>query len=194
MRMKVQKMSFLGFNLSGRVNTLKSKRRENLVNVYFSHGKESGPWGSKIKYLADMSERLGFNVSSIDYTDIKDPDLRAERLINILKQDKGPFLLVGSSMGGYVSLVAAEKTEPSGIFLMAPALFMPGYNKQEFSNGGYVEIVHGWSDEVIPPENSIRFARENDTALHLISGDHRLNDSLVEVGRLFRSFLEFYRT
>jgi hypothetical protein len=164
------------------------------MNIYFSHGKESGPWGSKIKYLADLAERLGFNVSSIDYTDIIDPDLRAERLVNILKKDNAPFLLVGSSMGGYVSLVASEQTEPCGMFLIAPALFMPGYKKQKFSNGGYMEIVHGWSDETIPPENSIRFARENDIPLHLISGDHRLNESLVVVGHLFRSFLEFYRS
>ncbi len=26
-----------------------------MTTVYFAHGKESGPWGSKIRYLADLS-------------------------------------------------------------------------------------------------------------------------------------------
>ena len=35
--------------------------------VIFSHGKESGPWGSKIRALADVAERLGAQVMSVDY-------------------------------------------------------------------------------------------------------------------------------
>lgn len=35
--------------------------------VVFSHGKESGPWGSKIQALAKVAERLGGDVISVDY-------------------------------------------------------------------------------------------------------------------------------
>ncbi|MEP0710601.1 MAG: alpha/beta hydrolase, partial [Algoriphagus sp.] len=76
------------------------------MKVFFSHGKESGPWGSKIKRLANIAEEYGCSVDSIDYADNPDPDLRVERLVNILKDVKEDFLLVGSSMGGYVSLLA----------------------------------------------------------------------------------------
>jgi hypothetical protein len=31
--------------------------------------------------------------------------------------------------------------------------------------------VHGWSDDVFLPEKSIRYAKEADCTLHLISGD-----------------------
>jgi hypothetical protein len=52
-----------------------------------------------------------------------------------------------------------------------------------------VETVHGWSDDIIPPENSIKFAKNIDCALHLISGDHRLNSAIEVVEKLFLQFL-----
>jgi len=124
------------------------------MKVYFSHGKESGPWGSKIKRLANIAKEHSCSVDSIDYSDILDPDLRVERLINVLKDVEDDFLLVGSIMGGYVSLVASEQANAKGVFLLAPALFMQGYKKQIYSHKINVEIVHGWSDDIIPPENS----------------------------------------
>lgn len=159
------------------------------MKVYFSHGKESGPWGSKIKRLANVAEEQGFSVDSIDYSDLIDPDLRVERLINVLAKEADNFLLVGSSMGGYVSLVASETVNANGVFLLAPALFMRGYKRQTYSKNTTIEIVHGWSDDIIPPENSIKFAKNIDCSLHLISGDHRLNSSIAVVEKLFLQFL-----
>ncbi|MDQ7048472.1 MAG: hypothetical protein Q9M92_02600 [Enterobacterales bacterium] len=37
------------------------------MQVIFSHGKESGPWGSKIKQLAEIAISFSFQVQSIDY-------------------------------------------------------------------------------------------------------------------------------
>lgn len=160
------------------------------MKVYFSHGKESGPWGSKIKRLAPVAESRGYTVESIDYTDTLDPDARAERLAGILARESDAFVLVGSSMGGYVSLLAAEQTPARGIFLMAPALYIPGWQKQEYRpRAGHIEIVHGWSDALIPVQHSIRFAESADCSLHLISGDHGLNGSLDVVEALFTGFL-----
>ncbi len=64
------------------------------MKVYFSHGKESGPWGSKIKRLAEISKAQSLEVKSIDYSDIADPDLRVERLVGCLKKEQDDFLLV----------------------------------------------------------------------------------------------------
>jgi alpha/beta superfamily hydrolase len=159
------------------------------MKVYFSHGKESGPWGSKIKRLAGIAQQKGYAVDSIDYSDILDPDLRVERLLSVLGETDEAFVLVGSSMGGYVSLVAAEQVDANGVFLLAPALYMEDYQQQNYHPRGHVEVVHGWSDDVIPVENSIRFAKAVDCSLHLISGDHRLNSSIEVVEQLFSQFL-----
>lgn len=159
------------------------------MKVLFSHGKESGPWGSKIKRLASIATDLGCMVDSIDYVGISDPDLRVEHLLSVLKTIDDDLVLVGSSMGGYVSLVASEQVDVSGVFLLAPALFIDGYKKQSYFSNKKIEIVHGWSDEVIPYENSVKFAKKSNCSLHLIAGDHRLNSSIDVVGKLFTEFL-----
>ncbi len=160
------------------------------MKIYFAHGKESGPWGSKIKRLADIAKQHGCDVESIDYTNIMDPDERVKILVNVLKNEDSEFVLVGSSMGGYVSLVASEYVNAKGVFLLAPALFIPGYKTQEYkTNHKHLEIVHGWSDDIIPPENSIRFAKDAKCSLHLIDGDHRLNSSIKMVTSIFEQFI-----
>ncbi len=65
------------------------------MKVYFSHGKASGPWGTKIKRLAAMAESMDCTVQSIDYTDTMDPDLRVERLLEVLAGETDEFVLVG---------------------------------------------------------------------------------------------------
>ena len=160
------------------------------MKVIFSHGKESGPWGSKIQRLASIAAEHGCAVDSIDFSDLNDPDLRVERLLNILENEGDRTILVGSSMGGYVSLVASAAIETHALFLMAPALYIPGYKQQTYSSTSTnIEIVHGWSDDIIPPECSIKYAKGADCTLHLISGDHRLNTSLKTVEALFSQFL-----
>jgi predicted esterase YcpF (UPF0227 family) len=70
------------------------------MKVIFSHGKESSPWGFKIKRLAAIAKEHGCSVDSMDYTDLMDPEQRVERSLDALKQEAEPFVLVGSSMGG----------------------------------------------------------------------------------------------
>ena len=86
------------------------------MKVYFSHGKESGPWGTKIKALAAIAKEHGCKVESVDYTDLASPDARVSRLIELLGSEIDKYVLVGSSMGGYVSLVAAaaKSVTPQG--------------------------------------------------------------------------------
>jgi predicted esterase YcpF (UPF0227 family) len=160
------------------------------MKIYFSHGMESGPWGSKIKRLASIAEDDGYTVDSVDYTETKDPDIRVEKLLEILDKEKDPPILVGSSMGGYVSLVASGQVKVKSLFLLAPALYMPGYKVQKYQSETIrIEVIHGWSDEIIPVDNSVRFAREANCTLHFIEGDHRLNASIEEVASLFKRFL-----
>lgn len=161
------------------------------MKVIFSHGLESGPWGTKIQRLADIAKDAGCEVDSIDYTDTKDPETRANRLADVLRKETAPCLLVGSSMGGYVSLAAAETQPPQAMFLMAPAIYLPGYPTHPKGHPDtYTDIVHGWSDEIVPVEHSIKFAQVANCTLHLIDGDHRLIESLDRVCDLFQLFLK----
>ena len=71
--------------------------------VVFSHGKESGPWGSKITAMAAVVRDLGVEVESVDYRGLDDPATRVRKLIGVGASLKDRLLLVGSSMGGHVS-------------------------------------------------------------------------------------------
>jgi predicted esterase len=158
--------------------------------IYFSHGMESSPKGTKIRVLSKVAESHGYSHESIDYTDTFDPDIRAERLIRICQEDSRNKIFVGSSMGAYVSLCACKKIKTNGLFLMAPALYLPGYKQQEFNvTSDFISVIHGFRDEVIPFEHSIRFSKQHLCDLHLINSDHRLNDRIKDIEILFKYFL-----
>jgi pimeloyl-ACP methyl ester carboxylesterase len=158
--------------------------------VAFSHGKESGPWGSKITAMAAAVQDLSIGVESVDYRGIDDPAARVAKLLDTAARLKGPLVLVGSSMGGHVSAAAAARTQARGLFLLAPAFYMPGfeaYTPQDVSCP--TVIVHGWRDDIVPVDNSIRWAQEHRARLHVLDSDHRLEDKIEEICRLLRSFL-----
>ncbi|MCP4187501.1 MAG: alpha/beta hydrolase [Gammaproteobacteria bacterium] len=160
------------------------------MKLVFSHGMESGPRGYKINRLALVAERHNLDVESIDYTDTKDADVRVDRLVSVLKQEPEPVILLGSSMGGYASVVASESVQTHAMFLLAPALYMPGFGKQEYaSRSPHIEIVHGWADDVVPVDNVIRYARKTACCLHILSEDHSLNGSIEMIESLFDAFL-----
>jgi predicted esterase len=162
------------------------------MHIIFSHGKESGPKGKKIIRLTEIATENGFTSTSIDYSGINNPDERVEKLLNTLKQTQHDrIVLVGSSMGGYVSLCAAQHIELSGIFLMAPALYLPGYGIQRFQpKCRKITIVHGWRDDIIPFMNSVHFANKNNCTLHLVNDNHRLTESLETIADFFEIFLK----
>ncbi|MES2489660.1 MAG: alpha/beta hydrolase, partial [Pseudomonadota bacterium] len=100
---------------------------ENLV--CFAHGKESGPWGTKITHLAETARGRDFEVMSPDYSHTHDPRERVAQLLALAPKAKR-LVLVGSSMGGYVSAQACATLKPQALFLMAPALYFPGWDEE----------------------------------------------------------------
>ncbi|EIT70277.1 MULTISPECIES: YqiA/YcfP family alpha/beta fold hydrolase [Hydrocarboniphaga] len=157
--------------------------------VCFAHGKESGPWGIKIKHLAAIAREQGFDVMSPDYSQSVDPDVRVSQLIGLAPKARC-LVLVGSSMGGYVSAMACETLRPTALMLLAPALYFPGWDREPAGIPDLCAVVHGWGDEIVPYERGLRFARRHKAALHLLDSDHSLNDKLPELGRIFASVLE----
>lgn len=161
--------------------------------VYFAHGKESGPWGTKISRLAEISKEFCYAVESPDYTFSKNGDERVQHFLeNVYKDTYKNVILVGSSMGGYVATVAAQTIKPTAIFLMAPALYMPHYYKwQQYQpQTSHISIVHGWHDDIVPVDNAIRFARKYNSSLHIVDSDHRLISAMEQIAQLYRNFLD----
>ena len=157
--------------------------------VLFSHGQESGPWGTKITALAQDAKNAGLAVDSIDYRGMADPAERAKKLIARMRDCSEEILLVGSSMGGYVAVAAAQEQPAAGLFLMAPALAVPGWPSLGKTVSAPAFIVHGWQDDIVPIEWSIDFARANHARLHLLNAGHSLTEALDEIRGLFGAFL-----
>lgn len=159
---------------------------ENLV--CFAHGKESGPWGTKITHLAEVAKVRSFAVISPDYSGSHDPHERVAQLQKLAPHARR-LVLVGSSMGGYVSAMACAALKPQALFLMAPALYFPGWNEEPSGCPELTVVVHGWKDEIVPVERSITFASTRKSALHLLDSGHTLNDQLPTLALLFDELL-----
>lgn len=160
------------------------------LTVVFSHGQESGPWGTKIQAMAALVRERGCRAESIDYQGIAEPSDRVTRLIDACAGLDGPLILAGSSMGGHVATAAAESVGAVGLFVLAPAYYMPGYEAlTPHAPACPITIVHGWHDDVVPVENSIRFARQCAATLHIVDGDHRLTANIDEINGYLDQFL-----
>ena len=142
------------------------------------------------RYLADIVRRMGYDVESLDYSTLSDPALRVEKLVDACRQRPARYL-VGSSMGGWVAMTASASIPVKGLFLLAPAIDIPGYPPYRLGcEGNAIEIVHGWRDSLIPAANVIRFSQNTLCTLHLVDDEHRLKNRLVQTGHYLASFLK----
>lgn len=158
--------------------------------VVFSHGKDSSPHSRKIIALTETARGEGYEVLAVDYRGIDSPKARVTHLVDSCKDVQGDLVLVGSSLGGYVSLVAAPTLHARGVFLMAPAIYFDQLPPlRERSIDCPFTIVHGWRDDVVPYEDSLRLAREYRATLHLVDSDHHLYTHMRMIRYYFEHFL-----
>ena len=161
-----------------------------MTTVIFSHGQDSGPWGTKIRAMSERAKALGCGVDSVDYQGIADPTERVEKLLRECADIDDDLILVGSSMGGHVATAAAEDLKAAGLFVLAPAYFMDGYEDlTPLPPSIPICIVHGWHDDVVPVENSIRYARQCSATLHVVNGEHRLTDNIESINDYLEQFI-----
>jgi pimeloyl-ACP methyl ester carboxylesterase len=140
--------------------------------------------------MSERAKTLGCGVDSIDYQGIADPTERVEKLLRECADIDDELILVGSSMGGHVATAAAEALKAAGLFVLAPAYFMEGYEEvTPLAPTMPICIVHGWHDDVVPVENSIRFARQCSATLHVVNGDHRLTDNIESINEYLEQFI-----
>jgi pimeloyl-ACP methyl ester carboxylesterase len=158
--------------------------------VIFSHGKDGEPWSRKISGMAEIARAEGYRADSLDYRGLDTPRERITKLVEHCQKLPGELVLVGSSLGGYIAVAAASLLHARGLFLLAPALLHP---ELPALRQGVIDcpttIVHGWRDTVVPPEQSVEFARQYRASLHLIDTDHRMYDQLQMINYFFEHFL-----
>ncbi|MEM9305189.1 MAG: alpha/beta hydrolase, partial [Pseudomonadota bacterium] len=120
-----------------------------------------------------------------------DASERRDLLLETIAGEAGPVALTGSSMGGIVSVMAAQERPVAGLFLLAPAVYYPGHDHLDHSvETPVVHIIHGWRDDVIAPDWVIRFAREHRATLSLVDDDHRLSGDRLALERIYADFLD----
>ena len=121
-----------------------------MKKVLYLHGLESKQGGPKVDFLAD---EFIVHAPKIDY---KDPTIQNQ--LDFVMRQFQPDLIIGSSMGGYVADILAQKYGVSAI------LFNPAVHNRSFEpaieplvEGEQADlqqkkiVVLGKNDEVIPP-------------------------------------------
>lgn len=131
------------------------------MHIFYLHGFASSPLSSKAQFLAS---RLGERGLQLHCPDFNHPDfstLTVSRMLQQLEQriaalPPGDVVLIGSSLGGFVSVEAAARqvNEPrhliSRLVLLAPALNLawerwpevgPG-GIERWERSGHIEILH----------------------------------------------------
>jgi predicted alpha/beta-hydrolase family hydrolase len=163
----------------------------NKMRMILSHGMESGPNASKITRLDEMATAQGYQCTRPDYgTQAKAPQ-RIEQLLHVASQQNAnqPLVLVGSSMGAYISAMASVQIPVAGLFLMAPPVFCRGLEPALRLRCEHVTIVHPWNDELIDADEVFAFARAYKTRLIMVDDSHRLTQSMPALEHAFAEFL-----
>jgi len=162
-----------------------------MIQVIFSHGLEGTPLGSKAKIIKEICTANNVIFTTIDYKDCKTANERVELLESNIKNNSNSLILVGSSMGGYVSATCSNKYESLGLFLIAPALYLTGYEVQKYrSKSKNITVRHGWNDDIIPVDNSIKFCKIHNCNLTIDQDDHRMSKTRNELAIHFTNFLK----
>lgn len=165
-------------------------------HIILSHGSDSGPDATKVSVLAAFAESLGWRTQRPDYRTDDLPgyagsvDPRIQRLVAAIDSVDQPPVLVGSSMGAFVSGLASLQRPVAGLFLLATPSEIPGYRRAfDTAPGVPALLYHGWRDDVCPPEGVIAFAARRRLPLIVVDDDHRLGDSVERIVEQFGLFL-----
>jgi pimeloyl-ACP methyl ester carboxylesterase len=178
---------------------LKGRLMEKVMpgHVILSHGSDSGPDATKVSALAKVAESMGWSSERPDYRE--DDTLgyagciapRIARLHERIAACGTQPVLVGSSMGSFVSGLASLELPVAGLFLLATPAMIPG---SDFAFDVRLDIptllIHGWQDDVCPLDDIYEFAMRRSLPLLVLDDDHRLSANVDAIARQFGFFLE----
>lgn len=165
--------------------------------ILLSHGSGAGPEATKVSALAALADGRGWRTHRLDY---REDDARGHaasvaprlaRLNAAIAACEAPPLLVGSSMGAFVSALASLEHPVAGLFLLATPEAIPGFDVAlDARQDVPTLLVHGWRDEICPLDDIYAFAGRRQLPLLILDDDHRLGGSLAVVERQFEQFLD----
>ncbi len=151
--------------------------------VYFFHGLESGPVGTKSTRLDEH-----FEVVSPDFRDM-DIWERLEKAEE-LTEDADDLVVVGSSYGGLLAalLYSRHPQRFRGYVLMAPALYLEAADEIERMPPDAV-VIHGVHDEVVPIDTVRDVCARFGVEIEEVDDNHRLHASLDRMVQAVREVL-----
>ncbi|WP_266170085.1 alpha/beta hydrolase [Dyella subtropica] len=165
--------------------------------IILSHGSDSGPDATKVSALAALAESLGWSTQRPDYREDDSHGHagsvapRIARLRAAIGALDAPPVLVGSSMGAFVSGLASLEQPVAGLFLLATPAAIPGYEVAfDLRLDVPTVLIHGWRDELCPLDDMYEFAGRRQLPLLILDDDHRLGASVDAISRQFRLFLD----
>lgn len=162
-----------------------------MCDVQFVNDQEGSASSKVINHLVELAKMAGLTVGSLDDSALADPMDRAKFLIRECRGDP-PKMLVGFGSGGWVATAASLYLPVQQVLLLAPTFFAPGYKKIAPASGT-LEIVHGWKDEVVPCDTSIRFGQTYGATVHLVRDDHSFANQLGLIGEYFNTMVRRLR-
>ncbi len=166
-------------------------------HIILSHGSGSSPDATKVSALAEQAQTWGWNTQRPDF---REDDVlgfassvkpRLHRLRRAIDASPVPPVLVGSSMGAFVSGLVSLDVPVAALFLLATPAVISGY-PQPFDLCADVSawFIHGWRDEVCPYAAVQALAASHRLPLLMLDDDHRMGSSLDVMIAQFRFFLE----
>jgi predicted alpha/beta-hydrolase family hydrolase len=165
--------------------------------IILSHGSDSSPDATKVSALAAQAEALGWRTQRPDYgsDDARGHSAsvapRIARLRATIEALDAPPLLVGSSMGAFVSGLVSLDVPVAGLLLLATPSEIPGYaRKFDLRPDVPTLLIHGWRDEVCPLAGVHAFAARRRLPLLVLDDDHRLGASMDAIAAQFRLMLD----
>lgn len=165
--------------------------------VILSHGSDSSPLATKVSTLAALAESLGWTTQRPDYSDddarghLASVSPRIARLRATVESLPAPPLLVGSSMGAFVSALVSLDVPVAGLLLLATPGAIPGYPRPlNMRPAVPTMLVHGWRDDVCPVGGAQEYAARYRVPLLVLDDDHRLSSSMDFIALQFRLLLD----
>ncbi|NII09072.1 alpha/beta hydrolase [Oleiagrimonas sp. C23AA] len=165
-------------------------------HVILSHGSDSGPQATKVSVLAEVAQSLGYSTERPDYREADALGYagavppRVALLVQRIKAAPQPPILVGSSMGAFVSGLASLQAPCRALFLLALPITIPGVAQRFDMADVPAMLMHGFADELCPADAAVGFARERHMHTQLLADGHRLAEHVDTIARQFRLFLE----